>query len=616
MPKKSIISLIILVLLGLAIIGKRAQHTPDNVLSWDPFGYYLYLPAFFIYDDLSLEKMDVYKRLAEKYENTNSLYQITQNDQGDHVMRYPIGWALLYFPFFFVGHAIASLTAFPADGLSLPYQYTMGYGSLLFGIGGLFYFRKFLLNLFSDRVTALLLVLVVLGTNQLHIATKLSVLVHNHIFALFAVFCWLSLKWHNSPKRSYAFFIGLCGGLMTVSRPTTIMVFLVPLLWGVSSWEGLKAKITSVIVTYRYHFLWLFLGVFLPGLVQMTYWKLYAGSWLFYSYRDPAVGLDLLNPHTLQFLLSFRKGWFIYTPLVLIFFLGCFFKNNNRHKGLLLPILVYCLLHLYITSSWTNWWYATADYSQRAIVETYVLLAIPMGWLLEYLSLRKIWVQASAGILLTALVGINLFHMWQFNNDILHGSRMTMDYYLKVMGKTYVKEKWEEHLLVNRTIGREDKVPDSLSDKGRTIAEITFEKANHVKDTSNLRIDENGNRQLYVDSNRKYTPAIELPFQEITDTYYAWLSVHADVTPLKPIQDQPLFLVIHFVHDGGFYKYQVEKLTHAKAGEEVTISKDYLTPHPRSESDYLSAYVWNREGHEVLVSNIRVVKYNNKDKDG
>lgn len=610
MAKKPIISLITLIILGMAVISERARIPTDDTLSWDVFGYYLYLPSLFIYDDLSLEKMPIYEGLVDKYENTGSLYQITSNDEGENVLRYPIGWALLYFPFFFIGHAIASFTAFPADGLSLPYQYAVGYGSLLFAIGGLYFFRKFLLSFFSDRITALLLVLVVLGTNYLHLTTKLSVLPHNHLFALFAAFCWLTYKWHNSPRFSYAFFIGLCGGLMTVSRPSTVLVFLVPLLWGIGNWHEFKGKMQSVFLTYRYHLLILLIGVLVPGMFQMVYWKLYAGSWIFYSYQDPAVGLDLLAPHPFKFLFSFRGGWLIYTPLVVVFLAGFFFKSQKHHRGLLLPILVYLLLHIYVTSSWTIWWYG-ADYSQRPMAETYVLLALPMGWLLEYLSNKRIWIQTSIGILIIALVGINLFHRWQLYNDILYGSRMTMDYYLKVMGKTYVKDKWKEHLLVKRTVSGEDQMPDSLLDKGRKIAAITFEKSQNVKDTSKLRKGKKGNTKLYMDSSVKFTKAITLPFHKITDSYYAWLSVHAKVTPLEPIKDKPLFLVVHFEHEGRSYKYRVEKLTNVEKGETVTLSKDYLTPHPRSKSDNLKTYIWNREGHDVLIHSLKVLKHNN-----
>ncbi len=610
MPKKPVISLITLIILGLTIIGERARITPNDVLSWDSFGYYLYLPSFFIYDDLSLEKMHVYEGLVDKYENTGSLYQITSNDKGDNVLRYPIGWALLYFPFFFIGHAIASFTAFPADGLSLPYQYAIGYGSLFFAIGGLYFFRKFLLQFFSDRITALLLVFVVLGTNYLHLTTKLSVLPHNLLFALFAALCWLTYKWHRSPKFCYAFFIGLCGGLMTVSRPSTVLAFLVPLLWGISNWREFQAKMQSVFWTYRYHLLILVTGVVVPGMFQMVYWKLYAGSWIFYSYQDPAVGLDLLAPHPFKFLLSFRGGWLTYTPLIVLFLAGFFFKSQQRHKGLLLPILVYLILHIYVTSSWTNWWYG-ADYSQRAMGETYVLLALPMGWLLEYLSNKKIWLKAGIGSLIIFFLGINLFHRWQLYNDILYGSRMTMDYYLKVMGKTELKDKWKEHLLIKRPVSGEDQMPDSLRDKGREIAAITHEKSQNLKDTINPKKRKRGSKQLYMDSTVKFTKAITIPFQKITDSYYAWLSIHAQITPLETINSKPLFLVIHFEHEGKSYKYCVEKLTNVEKGDTVTLSKDYLTPYPRSKSDILKTYIWNREGHEVLIHNLRVLKHNN-----
>lgn len=73
--------------------------------------------------------------------------------------------AVIYAPFFFIAHALAGPLGYPSDGFSAPYQVSITIGCLAFALFGLFLFRRILLHYFPDRWTALLLVLIALGTN-------------------------------------------------------------------------------------------------------------------------------------------------------------------------------------------------------------------------------------------------------------------------------------------------------------------------------------------------------------------------------------------------------------------------------------------------------------------
>ena len=74
------------------------------VISWDVFGYYLYLPAAFIKHDLALEKFSWVLEIQKHYEPSDTLYQLfnTPHDgQNTWVIKYSMGAAILFAPFFF-----------------------------------------------------------------------------------------------------------------------------------------------------------------------------------------------------------------------------------------------------------------------------------------------------------------------------------------------------------------------------------------------------------------------------------------------------------------------------------------------------------------------------------
>ena len=80
-------------------------HNVQAILTWDVMGYYLYLPAKFIYHDLG--RLKFADDIMREYSPTGSFYQAFQipgAPAGQLVMKYPIGLALLWTPFFWLGH--------------------------------------------------------------------------------------------------------------------------------------------------------------------------------------------------------------------------------------------------------------------------------------------------------------------------------------------------------------------------------------------------------------------------------------------------------------------------------------------------------------------------------
>jgi len=101
MKSKSLVCLILLYL----IIGsthffyypKWSKTGSEATISWDVSGYYMYLPAIFIYKDIKQCKF--IKDILIKYQPSVEFQQAFKYKNGNYVMKYSIGQAMQYLPF-------------------------------------------------------------------------------------------------------------------------------------------------------------------------------------------------------------------------------------------------------------------------------------------------------------------------------------------------------------------------------------------------------------------------------------------------------------------------------------------------------------------------------------
>ncbi len=601
--KKIPLSIWLIAIISAILIFFGFKNPITNALSWDVFGYYLYLPAQFIYHDLGLRDQTWLKELIEKYNATSTLYQATAIDNGNWVMKYTLGLALLYAPFFGLAQLIASATGATADGLSAPYQYSLVAGGMLYAVLGLIIFRKALKSFFNERTTCILLILIVFGTNYFQLTTDAPLMSQNFLFTGYAALLWLTILWHKKPQLLSAIGIGLVCGIMILIRPSEIVCVLIPLLWNVGSRAALREKW----LLFRRHWIQLIVCgacIIIPGTAQMLYWKMITGHYLYYSYNNPGEGFEFLSPYTMKFLFSFRKGWLIYTPLMLFAIIGL--KNFYRHKRDLFPMLfLVTALSLYIISSWSCWWYAGASFSSRSMVPLYVLLALPLGYYIEDLAQRKHMRIISSIIILSMLI-LNLFQTWQFEKGILPGEGVTKSYYMAIFGKTEVKSEDRSLLMVERSKEWVETFRDSTGYVGRELCCFTFED---TKDS--IQPAYSGIGSFRMCDTIQYSPGPDIPYKDLTTADHVWLRAGVWIYIPKEYNEPLPLLVITFHHDGAPYKYFTAEINKDKLKRDDWnfVTADYMTPEVRSEQDNLKVYVWHRGKAEIFVDNLWVKCY-------
>lgn len=404
------------------------------ILTWDAMGYYLYLPAHFIYHDLG--HMAFIGDIMREYNPSSSFYQAFQvpgGPEGQLVTKYTCGLAILWTPFFFLGHWAAGWFDYPQDGFSAPYQIAIAFGGLLFALLGLGLLRRVLLRYFSDAVTTLVLVLLVLGSNYFQYAVFDAAMAHNYLFTGYALLLWLTIRWHERPTRGGAFCIGLTLGLLVLIRPSEAVAVVIPLLWNVGSVAAARAKLALLKARWQ-DVLLLALGGGLGVLPQPLYWHWATGHFLFYSYGDQH--FSFLKPHIWEVLFSFRKGWLIYSPLLLLPLAGLM-ALWRQHRALAVPVLAFVVLNLWVVSAWDIWWYG-GSIGQRALVQSYAVLALPWGAALAWLLApeRRWRLRAAAAVVVVLLVDLNLFQHWQYMRSIIHPEEMNRRYYFAVFNQT------------------------------------------------------------------------------------------------------------------------------------------------------------------------------------
>ncbi|TAL61682.1 MAG: hypothetical protein EPN85_04285 [Bacteroidetes bacterium] len=584
------------------------------VISWDVFGYYLYLPAAFIQHDITLQHFDWVLEVQKKYEASDTLYQLfnTPHDgKNTWVIKYSMGASVLYAPFFFISHLLAGAFGYPADGFSIPYQIGTLSAGYFYTLCGLLLVRKVLLNFFPDKITALVLFLLVAGTNYFeYTAWEGAVLSHVLLFFVNAAILYLTVLWHKNPKLLYALQLGAFIALGTITRPFEIVWLFVPLLWGIGGENGIRNKIV-LFRKHSGHILAFIAGLLAVGSMQMLYWKAATGSYLYFTYTEE---FFFLKPFILKVLFSFKKGWLLYTPLM-IFALAGFIYVYNKSREHFLALFLCFTGYLYLISSFEGWWYSSS-FSNRALLETYALLCIPLGFSLQYIQEQKKLLKSILVSVIALLVLLNLFQTWQYKQEILDKERMTKNYYWAVFLKTSVDEETRELLEVDR-LGKPPKNLESAKRfSGRTLSvsdfdSVTDEEQKKYVDTS-LFI--SSHHSLKMDPLTPFAATYEIQYSDLTSKEYAWIKASANVYFFDSLDCEHAMLVTNFKHQGQLYGYRGTTLSldsfKINAWNKMVVY--YLTPLAKSATDTLQVYMWYNGKKHIRVDDFTIEAFEPK----
>lgn len=561
-------------LTGFFYYPKWKQTTTEATLSWDVSGYYMYLPAVIIYGDI--KKCSFKDSILNKYHPTPDFQQAFQDNSGNYILKYTVGQALLFSPFFLVGHTYTLLfSSYPADGFSYPYQLSIGLGMIIYAFIGLYYLRKILLKFFKDVTTAITLIVLVFATNYLDYSAIDGAMTHNTLFTLYTILVYCVIKFYEKPSIQNAILIGFFTGLLTLIRPTEIICLLIPLLWGIENYTSFKVRIAFLKRELKYPITTIVVFILIVS-IQLIYWKWVSGQWLVYTYGKE--GFNWFQPNFIDGFFSFRAGWLIYSPVCIFSMLG-FYQLYKNHREHFYSILIFFILFCYICFSWNEWWYG-ASLGQRAMIQAYPILSFPLTAFLE-----KVYLKNSTRLILSLFIGFCIYYnIWlthqAHKGGLFRAGEMNAAYLFATFGRYNISTEVES-LLDNEEIY-----------KGNQTQEIQiFNKT----DTILLGNDKQFSKEMFF----------HIPQN------CSWIRASADIrTPQKEWEKwkMPQF-IIKFYKSGSINKSNFIRLSRLLSdGETKNIKIDASLP--KEKVDSVSISFWNADSEkQVFINNIKTVGF-------
>lgn len=396
----------------------------DGIIHWDVISYYTYLPATFIYKDVTC------KFLANPPKDYTGVIWASKTDNGSFVVMASMGMSILYSPFFFIAHALAKPLGYKPDGYTLPYSFAIAMGCIVYLLIGLYFLRKVLERFFSQWVIIITLFSIVICTNLVHHTLQQAGMSHVYNFSLFSIFLLLIIKWYEKPNYIFAFLIGILGGLISLIRPTNIIIFIIFILYGICSFKEFKQRFLFFFKSYK-KILLMIIAFFIVWLPQFLYWKATTGQYIFYSYGKEH--FFFTDPIIIRGLFGFRNGWLLYTPIMILAIIGLVFIKN-KIRIFLLPITIFIILNIYIILSWWCWWYT--GLGNRAFIDSYAILSVPLAAFVQFtLSNKNIFIKILFGFFIVVFNLFGIYHTLKYHYGSLHYCAMTKKAYWHSFGK-------------------------------------------------------------------------------------------------------------------------------------------------------------------------------------
>jgi len=430
-------------LLVFAIFFRWISHGWEHIVDSDGRGYYAYLPAIFTYHDLDFRYFFSGKlNVAADYTN-NFLFII----DGHYVIKYPPGVALLLSPFYLVASLLSFVFGFEMTGYSFFYQIFVSLAAIFYCVFGV----KNLMEIFkrfhiSFAISLWIILSLVLGTNLFVYVIHEPSMSHVYSFAAVSAFILYLKRWIDGEAAknllASAFFLGI----VILIRPVNgIVIFAVPLLFNsiddlFSFFKKLIANIPLLIKCALITSLIIF--------IQPLLWHLENGHWYVWTYLGESFKWN--DPAITKVLFSFRKGWLLYTPLMLLLIPSFFAIVIRKDFTKLIGFIVFWISAIYMISSWWCWYYG-GSFGQRAFIEFYPIAALSFVPLLTFLNDRTLILK----IFISICVFLNLVQSYQYRNNILHYDSMDKKKYFDVFLRTGKDYEWKVFINENAQLPSE-----------------------------------------------------------------------------------------------------------------------------------------------------------------
>ena len=582
-----------------------------NVVTGDVVEYYHYLPSFVIYGTQNAHEMRphlpdyVAGRIWTLHHENGPFIKMT------------MGTAVCYSPFFLIAHWYASSSDdHKADGYSAPYAIALSLAGLFFGIFGLWMLRLVLKHFFNEIVTAVTLVLVTLATNLHHYTVWEPGMSHVFTFAWVATFLWLTIKWHKKPSRRNSILLGLVGGIILLIRPTNALIALVFVLWEVWNWEGFKQRL-AVLWQQRVNLILISIAALLVFSIQMAYWKHSVDHWWHDSY--PGEAFHFGKSHVMDGLFSFRKGWLLYTPIMLFALLGFLVKGKDKriNRGL----GIFAVLYIFIAFSWWCWWYG-GSYGARTMVDIYAVLALPLAAGVNWIAKSSKPVLKIGGITLVLIVGSitlwhNLHQQYQYRIQLLDYDGMTEESYRASFGKNFGQRGYGNLLLrpeyrfagegINEYVPLSAFIEDSRdqrdieSDGIRAVDHYVSDKYAH-----------GGKYSYRIDSTNRISPTIEfLKSQKWKEGTRLRIKMSAWVLSESSYDDTKVYLAYDEItgdHEQPIYQIDLDwKTFKEREWQYLEVEHDVIVPTDPNPETTFRLFVKNQGNTPAWVDDLEIV---------
>lgn len=581
--------------------------SPDSqrkiFIDGDGSGHYAYLPALIIFHTVDFTPVFEFEKQQRPTDYMGHYFQEYNNI---YINKYTAGTALLQLPFFLIAYVLSLIFGLPADGYNIIFQYASAFSALFWlTIGICFFIKLQQLYKIGKLLSWLMAFVLIFGTNLFFYTFVQPSFSHVYSFALITAFLYFGRIVIAKPRTKYLITTAFILGLIFLVRPVNIIIV------GVLPFIACSAKNLNNIIKFnlkKFRLIYAIIAFVVAFSPQLIINYLQTGSLIVYGYENE--GFYFLHPHFYDFLFSYRKGWFIYTPLFFLLFPALFYLGKKRRYFELSAFVLFFIFVVYMFSSWWNWFYGDS-FGMRPMVDYYSFFFLVIVIFISRINHK--WIKRVTAILVFAAIIINQIQTYQYAKGIIHADSMTKEAYWYVFLKT--------NCSYSGVISGSNEYYNGIMDKkpfysSKNTLDSFSNDWNKNSCVDSIFCSSSG-KSVKLTQNCIYSPAFQ---RKLNDSLIGYNNIYIKFYTdyLEQTKDAAIGAV--FVVDIGdnnyhniFYKaFKIKKLPNDVTNKWMKGEIGFKLPEITEEMKYIKLYIWNLEKSSFYLDNLNVEFYTYK----